>query len=318
MKQQYIPLFKKQSDFYTALRIPAEAITITEGFSLCDLGMLTSVTSPVYRAGFHSFLFVKEATGQFLLNQHTCDIAPGSVCISNPGDLTQLHFSDVREAYLLTMTDSFLKEHTYPDVMQEFPFLQSEGLPPIVPGHEQFMAFERLYDQIRLANHSQSVLRKKEISYLILLVLLKIKEAVPHLPPAVVNLGAKTYAVRKFKRMLQHHYQDLQNGYANKVFNVKEYADALGMHPNYLNHIIKETTGTPVSKWIIDKTISESKMLLAYSSLSIKEIAYRMGFAEASYFSRYFKKYTQLTAAEYRRTTESGPVSQPARQMINA
>jgi len=124
--------------------------------------------------------------------------------------------------------------------------------------------------------------------------------------------GRQAAIVSSFRRMLCRHYQDLYNGHAERAFNAKEYADALGLHPNYLNYVIRQRTGKPVSKWIINKTISESKFLLAYSGLSIKEIAYRLGFTEPSYFSRYFRKYAQVTAAAYRSSIRNSGTNTPA------
>jgi len=49
------------------------------------------------------------------------------------------------------------------------------------------------------------------------------------------------------------------------------------------------------------KTIAEAKVMLQDKDLSIKEIAGRLGFLEASHFSNYFKKHTSQSPAEYRK-----------------
>lgn len=193
-----------------------------------------------------------------------------------------------------------LMELTDLRAMEEYPFLQSDGLPPLKQGSAEFAEFERLYEQIQIACHAHSPLRKKQVGYLLLLILLKIRETFPCDHHRFPDQGQKTDVLNDFKLLLRKHYQDLYNGYAERANSAKEYANALGMHPNYLNYIIKKKSGRSVSRWIIDKTISESKSLLAHSSFSIKEIAYRLGFAEPSYFCRYFKKYTKMTAVEYR------------------
>jgi AraC family transcriptional activator of pobA len=53
--------------------------------------------------------------------------------------------------------------------------------------------------------------------------------------------------------------------------------------------------------WIVEKTIAEAKFLLRNSDISIKEIAYRLGFAESPHFSNYFKKHTKISPVLYRK-----------------
>jgi AraC-like DNA-binding protein len=91
------------------------------------------------------------------------------------------------------------------------------------------------------------------------------------------------------------------SGKANKPYRLQDYADAQGLHSNYLSNVIKSKTGKPVGTWIIEKTISEAKSLLQNTDVPIKEVAYQLGFAESTHFSNYFKKYTDLTPASFRK-----------------
>jgi AraC-like DNA-binding protein len=48
----------------------------------------------------------------------------------------------------------------------------------------------------------------------------------------------------------------------------------------------------------------EAKRQLCYTSQSIKEIAYDLGFEDSAYFSRFFKKSTQVSPIDYRNAAE--------------
>jgi AraC-like DNA-binding protein len=48
------------------------------------------------------------------------------------------------------------------------------------------------------------------------------------------------------------------------------------------------------------RVLLESKRLLYFSSLSVKEIGYELGFEDDSYFVRFFKRLTGLTPAQLR------------------
>ena len=92
-----------------------------------------------------------------------------------------------------------------------------------------------------------------------------------------------------------------KHGQAEQAFRVQDYAEALHLHPNYLSNVISSKTGKSVGHWIAEKTIAEARALLQHSALPIKEIAYRLGFAEPAHFSSYFKKHTQLSPGVYRK-----------------
>lgn len=110
-----------------------------------------------------------------------------------------------------------------------------------------------------------------------------------------------TEIVRMFKKTLENHYRGLLNGTEEKLFRVQDYASIQNLHPNYLSNVVKSRTGKSISAWIADKTIAEAKALLRNSTISIKEIAYQLGFAESTHFSNYFKKHTSFSPVSYRK-----------------
>lgn len=78
------------------------------------------------------------------------------------------------------------------------------------------------------------------------------------------------------------------------------YAAKLNVSESYLNEALKKTTGFPVSYWIQQEVMMEAKRLLYYSELNVKEIAHNLGYADHSYFSRFFRKAVGLSALAFR------------------
>ena len=60
----------------------------------------------------------------------------------------------------------------------------------------------------------------------------------------------------------------------------------------FLNDIVRLLRGTTVKKMISQRLILEAKRELSFGALTVKEIAFKLGFRDASYFSRFFKKHT--------------------------
>src|SRR5258706_8669645 len=148
---------------------------------------------------------------------------------------------------------------------------------------------------------SNSPYKNKVIVHLMVLILINLKLYFWYDYDPIKEGNRSSHIVKTFKRTLEKHYRDLSKGNTDKLFRIREYADEQHLHPNYFNTVIKSKTGKSVGAWIIYKTIAEAKSLLTNSDLSIKEIAYRLGFAESPHFSNYFKKHTETSPALYRR-----------------
>jgi AraC family transcriptional regulator, transcriptional activator of pobA len=82
--------------------------------------------------------------------------------------------------------------------------------------------------------------------------------------------------------------------------SVQFYADALHLHPNHLNFIMKKYTGTTAKHTIVDHLFLEATQLLGSTSLSVKEIAYELGFTSPGSFSSFFRKMSSIPPSKYR------------------
>ncbi len=97
----------------------------------------------------------------------------------------------------------------------------------------------------------------------------------------------------RFRKLVAKHYITEKSPAA--------YADKLNLSLSYLNELVKKTTGFSVSYWIREQVLLESKRLLCYTTLDVKEIAYRIGYDDQAYFSRLFKKSVGRTPLDFRR-----------------
>lgn len=84
-------------------------------------------------------------------------------------------------------------------------------------------------------------------------------------------------------------YQSLINKNFTTHKQVSYYAQRLHITPNYLNILCKKHFNSTALSLIQNRIIQEAKTMLLYSNLSIKEIAYTLGFRDVSYFSNFFR-----------------------------
>lgn len=78
------------------------------------------------------------------------------------------------------------------------------------------------------------------------------------------------------------------------------YAEKLHISANYLNILCKKHLKVSATELIQQRVCTEAKRLLQGNSLSIKEIAFDLGFADHAYFSNFFRSRTGVTPTKFR------------------
>ncbi|WP_328316677.1 helix-turn-helix domain-containing protein [Streptomyces sp. NBC_00388] len=81
---------------------------------------------------------------------------------------------------------------------------------------------------------------------------------------------------------------------------VEDYAAALGYSPRTLTRATLAATGRTAKQYIDDRVLLEAKRLLRHSGLAATEVAARLGFADASDFTKFFRLRTGTTPGAFR------------------
>ncbi|MCJ7932930.1 MAG: helix-turn-helix transcriptional regulator [Chryseobacterium sp.] len=101
----------------------------------------------------------------------------------------------------------------------------------------------------------------------------------------------------KFLESVRYHFSD--------NYPVSHFAAILGTTEAKLNEISKLHTQKTAQNVIYSLIISEAKRLLLYEKLSVKEIAYQLGFNDPFYFSNFFKKHISRSPKEYQKAVKN-------------
>ena len=83
--------------------------------------------------------------------------------------------------------------------------------------------------------------------------------------------------------------------------SLTDMAGELHISPFYLSHVFRQTMGVTFSEYLTGVRIKEAKRLLTTTNLTVGEIAARVGYREANYFGRVFKKTTGRTPVAWRK-----------------
>ena len=106
------------------------------------------------------------------------------------------------------------------------------------------------------------------------------------------------------KKILYDFLDSLHTNYRQHR-RVSFYADALSLTPRHLTTVIRQASGRSASQWIEEYTVLEAQILLRNSPMSIKEIAYELGFNDQSLFSKYFSRVAGISPERYRKISMS-------------
>lgn len=133
----------------------------------------------------------------------------------------------------------------------------------------------------------------------------------------LLNLSDRFYARqfetrKKLNNQLSNDFHNLLKTYYFKNTNsevqqptVQYFADMLNVTPNYLSDTIKHHSGKPALTIIHDFIIEEAKRQLINSTQTVAEISYHLGFEYPSYFSRLFKRKTNFSPTDFRKSVKS-------------
>ncbi|MEO1010838.1 MAG: AraC family transcriptional regulator [Bacteroidota bacterium] len=86
----------------------------------------------------------------------------------------------------------------------------------------------------------------------------------------------------------------------HKSLKAEDISQKFNYSPSYLFHIFKKRTGYSLIHFFNLKKIQKACEYLKYTDLSVKEIGFRLGYQDALYFSRLFKKHMGLSPRAYK------------------
>ena len=103
--------------------------------------------------------------------------------------------------------------------------------------------------------------------------------------------------LRKFSQLVETHFY--------QKHAVGDYAVILHITPKILNKKISAASAKTPSQIIKDRLLLEAKRYLTHTNNSVKEIAYKLGYEDDAYFSRFFTVHSKFTPAQFRKSFQN-------------
>lgn len=104
--------------------------------------------------------------------------------------------------------------------------------------------------------------------------------------------GSDLSTTQRFQQLIELHY--------NEGLKVGDYVELLGVTRSHLHDsCLRNHSKTPLVM-MHERLLSEAVLRLENTTLSVEQIAYSLGFRDAGYFNRFFKRITGETPGAYR------------------
>ena len=267
-------------------------------FKIHDIGILKEIESCDQPALIHCNLFtilwVMKGSGSIIIDMDKLEINDSTIYFVKPGQVLSLDASENTEGYVLTFARSFLC--TYEDQVDSLItsglFDPSSGavmipLDPITSAEMHSLAEGMIGEFNRTSLGRNEILRGLLKIFLMYISRLYVHENRQYSKPGNTDL------VKRFFELLEKNYISCRV--------VSDYAKKLAVTSNYLNDVVKKATGVSVSSHIQQRVVLEAKRKATHAQMTMKEVAYKLGFDDSYHFSKYFKKASGVNFSQFKK-----------------
>lgn len=107
-------------------------------------------------------------------------------------------------------------------------------------------------------------------------------------------------SVRGEMRLFQRFNQMVNEKYRQHL-TVPDYADALGISESRLNELCRRLANLPPKRLIFERLMREARRQLLFSTASVHQIAWQLGYKDPAYFARFFHRIEGCSPSTFRR-----------------
>ena len=238
----------------------------------------------------YQLLYIAAGKGEFYFkgSKEPTIVTKGNMILFRPGEPQVYYYYavDKTEVYWVHFTgwkvEEYLERYELPHDENVF----YTGVPPDYPWIYNQMIREL---QLQRVNHEDMI--SLYMHHIFITINRYIKE----------RRETKNDTINDIERAA-HYFKDNYN----KQISIEQYAEEHLMSVNWFIHSFKSVMKMSPMQYIISLRIAMAKGYLENSAKNIAEISNEVGYENALYFSRLFRKYTGMTPTEYRKKRGKG------------
>ncbi len=246
-----------------------------------------TMTKKNHRTDFHVVLYIEEGTLPLGLDFEAISLEAGTILYISPGQVYRFDDGGNYTGLAVLFTNEFLLHSG----KERFPLSRCPLFHPLAKHTPiQFIGSEvsDLLTLIQEESHRMDEPNHRDImKYYTLTLLLLLDRATGRGIPE-----SKNGLLERFCSAVEEHF--------TTHCNVSDYLEMIKVPEKLLAHTLSQHLGIRPKAYIDQRRVLEAKRLLGYSAMSIKEIAYTLGFDEPTNFNKFFRKHTGLSPMSFR------------------
>ncbi len=243
-------------------------------------------TNSPHKHDFYLVVLFTKGKGKHEVDFETYKVGPGALFVLKPGQMHYWELSKDVDGFVFFHSREFFDKGFISLSVKDFQFYNSFQNPPCfkIKG-KSVLKLAGLMEEIVSEYNYKALLKWQKIHSLINLVYIEIsREYKPLVDTKNINYLEK---VRQFEDLIEGNFKTLKL--------VKDYANQLSITEKHLNRVTKSCLGKTSTELISERILLEAKRMLIYSKQNVTQIGEELGYFDASYFVRFFKKNTGIT-----------------------
>ena len=237
-------------------------------------------TDTMHLHGFYEIIWFQKGSGTHYVDFNQYAIAPGTIFFISPGQIHSFDTKHDQEGYVLKICAELFDDFV--------------SLSCVTVQDKDSAALDMLIGAMQEELKKEDSLGHREALHaLVKLFVIMVRRSYAEINPSAPNPHKVSYkAFLNFRKLIEENYC--------RMHTVKDYAALLNVSSKTLTLYVNECSKYSPLELINNRIILEAKRLLRYSVLSVKEIAFRLGFEDPSYFAKFFKRLVKQSPADYR------------------
>ena len=248
-----------------------------------------------HRHNYYSIIWPRAGSGKHIIDFHEYPMVSGPVFFVSPKQVHQVLIDQPLTAYVIMFTQDFLERNS---IRNDFIsnirlFRNSDETPPLPVSQPVASTLLTFADRMYSAFSTQSDMYLDAAGAYLKLFLIECSgQCTVQNESNLQNIEVSKSLVRRFRDLVEKQF--------SLIHQVKDYADALNVTPNYLNEVIRSSMDIPAKEFIQSRILLEAKRMATFTDKSAKEIGFELGFEDPSHFSKFFKTNAGLSIQEFR------------------
>ncbi|QJD87668.1 AraC family transcriptional regulator [Cohnella herbarum] len=236
-----------------------------------------------YIPAYNKFYWIREGEGWLKINGKEYSPLPGQLCLMP---------AHVEQSYSVVNDNTYRKYWChFTASVGELDLFQWLDVPYCVDirNNEQLTGLFQELAELHMSEAFISRIREKAVLLEIIAVFLTEAEG---------NIRVVTGRLADMERL--NRIEQFVGDHLSEPVTLEQIAKSIHLHPNYVVRYFNKHFGVSPLKYLNRKRMQKAKELLGSTSLTVKEVAERVGYPDTTHFAKAFRKESSCSPTEYR------------------